>query len=195
MSFAKVKNYLLLVLAVFLIIALWQFKVQGDKLKFEKSEKERIYVNWLNANRDATYNSVQIIREKELTAKMHRERDSLAKLVNTRPKFVEKIEHRMIYYTLSGMVPVNVIPVSQFIFNVTDSTKCFTWKGQVILSDNIPKVNRTGFSYHSEFTEVSASKILKKKIWFIKFYDKKNVTVQLSDSCGTMVTKTTSFLK
>ena len=189
----KVKSYAIGVLFVFLLIVAWQLKVKDRHLQFANSEKERYYYNWVSAQSESDKNLHQIYRLAELSDRLERERDSLARIVKTRPKNITKIEYRFTVLKIPGIAPLTIKPISKGVWDVVDSTKCFTWTGQVSLSGASVSVNRTGFEYHNKSTEVFYRE-RSKKFLFIK-YGKWINKKQESSECGETSVKTFEFIK
>ena len=158
-----------------------------------KKENERLENNNYALFSDNNANYVLWLKEKELTNKLTKDRDSIAKALKVKPKQIEKIVYISTTEkdTVVKEVPVQVIGKNQW--SVSDTGKCFIWSGNVTLSDTILNVKRTSFSYQNDLTDVYYKK-RPHKFLFIK-YGKWKYEVSLTSKCGEPVRKEINFLK
>jgi hypothetical protein len=193
MKLNQVKTYAIGVLFLFCFLLALNIRHLGNKLQFANSEKERYFNNWISAQSESDKNSHQIYRIAEFNEKLRHQVDSLAKILRVRPKTITKIEYRFTTFKIPGIQPLPVKPINKTTFDFVDSTKCFVYKGQVILTDKTPTVNRTDFAYHNKTTSVYARERAKKFL-FIR-YGKYVNTQRDSSECGEIVVKTFEFVK
>jgi hypothetical protein len=185
----KVKNYGLIVLAVFCLILAWQVNHFIAKYQDEKANRERLWNNNMELmalNRTQT----NLVLTKDEFIKVLT--DSTAALLNRlkiAPKQVTKIIEKTVTVTDTIEKPVPVFIVGQNFWKIKDSGPCFKWQADAFLRDDSLQINRTLFDYKNKTIDVF-SRQLKGRFLFFKFYSRKEVVMQSVSECGESYTKT-----
>jgi len=189
----NIKLYAIAVVVLFLISAVVTANVLLKRNKELKLENKRLISNNFYLFGSNHKNLTLYLKEKELTYKLRNEKDSIAKALKVKPKYIDKIIYQTITEkdTVVREVPVYVLEKNKWA--ISDTGKCFTWAGIVSLSDNFLSVKRTNFSYQNKTTSVYYRKRTK-QIFFIK-YGKRTNFVQRTSECGESFTEEFNFIK
>jgi hypothetical protein len=122
--FTKFKLYLYGLIVLILIAGFFTIKYLVKENQKYRSDNYRLETNQLQILSDATQQTELYLKQKEVTGKIKRERDSLALIVKVKPKQVTKIVviDNSIHDTVRVDVPVNIIGKNEW--KIRDSTKC-----------------------------------------------------------------------
>jgi hypothetical protein len=191
----KLKNIALIAAAVFLLSLATAYRLQQNKIEKLRSEIDRVSYNNSQLVQDTAKKRTLILSErkdKEHYKKLYHEKDSLAKVYGTRPKYVDKIVYRTINEKITTIKPVPVSLVSKNTWKIKDVGPCFVWEGIATLSNDSLKVNRTLFSYQNKATEThyrTAKRFLFIRISKFKYFQRD------STECGGVQVREYQFVK
>jgi len=188
----KVKTGLIIFAVLFLAGAVVTVNIQTKKIKRLKSENTRLDNNNYQLMSDNRKQTNLVLKEKEVTGKLKKERDSLAKSLQIKPKQIEKIItiQNIVHDTVKISVPVEI--VSKGVWNISDSDKCFQWHAKAVLKGDSLNINRTLFFYNNKTIEVFWQK-RPFNFLFIHLGKPKNYQ-QISSECGEVIIKSFQFI-
>jgi hypothetical protein len=156
------------------------------------SEVSRLETNNYQLMADKQKYTHLYLRQKEITGQVSRDRDSVLKRLNLRPKEVVKIVHEVIIQkdTVIKEVYVSNINVNHWL--IADTGNCFIWTGEAFLNDDSLKVSRIGFDYQNKVEETFYRLRPHKFLFFrwgkwVNYQDKK-------PQCGEAYTEIFEFL-
>lgn len=194
---AKVKNWTIFVLTVFVLITAWQLKCMTDKRNSERSDKERWQSNYMEANKTARENKNIVLKQKEFLKQKDDRIYRLIDSLNIKPKTVTKYVERVIIQHETDTINVVTEKIATGIYKISDSGPCFTWSGIITLTNDKtpPEVKRTAFDYKNTFREITVNRTAKGKFLFFKVWDKKKADVKIIPECGEEVIKTVNIIK
>lgn len=185
---------LTIILLVFIILLLIGGYYFYDKFKKEQATTERLNNNIRELIDDNTLSTRLALTEREARGKVTRERDSLAKALQIRPKTITKIVERTIVEkdidTVTVFLELN--KYDSTLWYVTDSDKCWTWKANLSIIWDEPIIERTSFEYRNAITEVfwwERNKFLGLKIGKKVYYQ------QTRPQCGKEYVDEVKFVK
>jgi len=175
---------------VILIIILAGLYVNERKVKlFERSEKERVQANLKNSFNDSLKLAVFYLREKEVTGKIKRERDSLAKALDIKPKQIIKFVDRW-------LTRIDSVPKYITLKQTTDSTyylndiidNCTRYEAMIIIEKDSMEFKRLGFYDDNKIDDVF--------YWYRKwFLGKKRIEQIVTARCGDVKTREINIIK
>ena len=185
----KIKLYGILILVGFLAVAVVGYNVQQKTIKRLRDKNERLTQNMESLLDDNANLEHLRLSKDEVIGNIKRERDSLAEALKIRPKQIIRYIDRVItqHDTIIKEIPVKVVNDTTWLLN--DSERCWDYKANVVLSDNLLSAKRLEFSYHNSIVDVfywrRTFPIIGKK----KFYQ------DSKPSCGSVSTKEIEFIK
>jgi hypothetical protein len=130
-----------------------------------------------------------ILTQKEVTGKVKRERDSLAKALQITPKQVVKYVDRVIIQRDTVVKEIPVIVTGDHKWSFIDNGDCYVYKADVFYTNDTIHVKKTGFSYTNKIVDVF---YWKRRFWI---FSKKKYFQETSQSCGSSSTKSVTFIK
>lgn len=95
-----------------------------------------------------------VVEKEEVTGKIKRQRDSLAKELQIRPKVITKYIDRVIYQRDTMIVEVPVRQVNDTTYLITDKGDCFLWEGMAVLEGRDLEVKRLEFEYKNKVVDI-----------------------------------------
>ena len=179
-----------MVLVLCLLIA---YRVQVNKNTELMIENSRLAIN----NRQLQDGSLQVttllIKEKEVTGHLKRERDSLAAALEIKPKQITSIVYinNRITDTVKVTVPVIIAGINEW--KILDSGDCFKWSANAFLKGDSLRIERTSYEGFNITTETFYRK-RRYKFLFIPYGKYQNFQAVSSD-CGISSIKTFNFTK
>ena len=188
----KLLKYITGVLFVFLLILAWQGWQLKNKLVKARQEIERLKDNQQQLIDDATHSFDLLIKEKELTGKLLRERDSLASALKIKPKQVIKYIDRIVTEKITDTVEVESTILQNMTWHLADGDKCWRWEGEAELNDLDLDVKRTLFEYRNKSTEVywwQRRKFLGLRIGKKEYFQK------VTPECGDIIVRAVEIVK
>lgn len=167
--------------------------IQTKKIKALKADNLRIENNQFALMSDARQQTNLYLREKEVTGKLKHERDSLAKSLNIKPKFIEKIVYidNSTHDTVKVPVPSQITGKDSW--KITDGNECFKWAANALKQGDSLKVTRTLFEYDNRITQTFYKK-RPYKFLFIR-YGKWQYLQKIDATCGNSTIQTFNFSK
>jgi hypothetical protein len=122
--FAKFKYYLYGLVALILVAGFFTIKYLVKENQKYRTDNYRLESNQFQILSDATQQTELYLKQKEVTGRIKRERDSLALIVNVKPKQITKVItiDNSIHDTIPVPVPVNIIDKNEW--EIRDSTEC-----------------------------------------------------------------------
>jgi vacuolar-type H+-ATPase subunit H len=117
-------------LVIFLIIVAWQGYSSYKSLVKARQEIERLKDNQQQLIDDATHSFDLLIKEKELTGKLLRERDSLSTALKIRPKEVIKWVDRIVTEKITDTVEVESTILKEMTWHLADGDQLGGGKGK-----------------------------------------------------------------
>ena len=189
----KLKTYLIIGAVLFLIAAVITVNIQSKIIKKRNSEIVRLESNNYQLMSDARQQTNLYFREKEITGKLKRERDSLAGVLKIKPKQITKIIYidNKIIDTVRLMVPVERLSKTEWMLR--DSTKCLLYVAKLILEGDSLKSERQLFESDNRITQLFWRE-RSKKFLFIHFGKWKNYQ-KIENNCGDPKIQTFYFSK
>jgi len=191
--FTKFKFYLYGLVILILVAGFFTIKYLVKENQKYRSDNYRLESNQFQILSDATQQTELYLKQKEVTGRIKKERDSLALIVKVKPKFIEKIItiDNSTHDTIPVSVPVNNIDKN--VWMLRDSSKCWKYASKLILEGSEIKGERQLFEYNNK-TVQTFYKVRPHKILFIRFG--KWVYKQKIDSeCGEVSIQTINFTK
>jgi hypothetical protein len=191
--FSKFKYYLYGLIALILIAGFFTIKYLVKENQRYRSDNYRLESNQFQILSDATQQTELYLKQKEVTGRIKRERDSLALIVKVKPKFITKVItiDNSTHDTTKVPVPVNIIDKN--VWMLRDSGACFKYASKLILEGSEIKGERQLFEYNNKtvqtFYKQRPHKFL--GIRFGKWQYKQRIEAQ----CGETKIETISFLK
>ena len=167
--------------------------IQVQSIKRLRADNIRMNQNIDQLMQDNAQQTILILTEKEVTGKIKRERDSLAKALQIRPKQIEKIVY--IDNSTHDTIRINVpaIITGQDTWKIQDSTKCFKWAANAFKQGNELKITRTLFEYDNRITQTFYRK-RPYQFLFIKYGKWQNLQ-KIESDCGENTVKQFTFIK
>lgn len=188
----KAKLIVIGFIILIVLVSAGGFAYYQKKYRAERTERERIERNQEQLLSDARQQTELFLREKEVTGRLKRERDSLAAALKIKPKQVQKIIYidNSTHDTIPVPVPVYITGPDKW--KITDGNECFKWAANAFREGDSLKIQRTLFEYDSRTTQTFYKKA--PHIWFIrtgkwKYYQ------QISSTCGSTTIQTFNFTK
>jgi len=188
----KLSRFIIGGLVIFLILVAWQGYSSYKSLVKARQEIERLKDNQQQLIDDATHSFDLLIKEKELTGKLLRERDSLSTALKIRPKEVIKWVDRIVTEKITDTVEVESTILQNMTWHLADGDKCWRWEGEAELNDLDLDVKRTLFEYRNKSTEVywwQRRKFLGLRIGRKDYYQK------VLPECGEILTRSIEIRK
>ena len=177
------------VLAIILLVLALRFA--NRKIDNLQDDNDRLLANQNDLIEDNINERKLILNYRELVGDLKVKIENLTDSLSLRPKEIIKVEYviQKEYDTIP--VPVDVNPVQNNSWLVTDTGKCHIWEGIAELQDDDLEVERTKFEYHNKTTEVYYRK-RKHKFWFIRWGKWVNYH-KINPTCGEVRTETFEF--
>jgi len=189
----KVKTGLIIFAVLFLAGTVITVNIQTKKIKRLKLENTRLDNNNYQLMSDNRKQTNLVLKEKEVTGKLKRERDSLAKSLQIKPKNITEIKYQTITIRDTVKVPVPVAITGKNEWLLRDSTKCLKYVAKLVLKGDSLIAERQLLEDNNRITE-TFYRVRPHKFLFIKFG--KWVYKQKIDSeCGETTIKTFTFIK
>lgn len=188
----KVKNYALLAFSLFILLLALQNYIQKGRIEKRDADIERLKSNVFQLMAEKRTETTLYLKQKEVSGKLSKERDSLAKALKIRPKEIQKIVYidNTIIDTVKIPVPVQL---RQDFWTFSDKSKCITWEAEVYLEDRDLKVWRTNLEYSNRITETFYRK-RPKQFLFIPYGKWQNLH-QIDAECGGVQIREFNFVK
>lgn len=166
--------------------------VQQKLIAKHKKEIGRLSDNNNNLMQEGSIAISLLLKEKEVTGRLKRERDSIAHSFNTRPKNIIKLTYTTIKLSL-GNQSLIVKPKSKNNWTITDTTNCYVWKGAAILKGDSLQVERLFFRYDAQ---INSTYYKKRPHKFLGIPVGRFVFTEITSSkCGTSQTKIIEFTR
>jgi len=189
----KVKTGLIIFAVLFLAGAVVTVNIQTKKIKRLKSENTRLDNNNYQLMSDNRKQTNLVLKEKEVTGKLKKERDSLAKSLQIKPKQIEKIIYldNSTHDTVKVPVPVTITGKNEWLLR--DSTKCLKIVYNVKLKGDSLIAERQLLEDNNRIIE-TFYRIRPHKFLFIK-YGKWVYRQKIDSECGETTEKIFTFIK
>ena len=190
----KVKNFGLIVLAVFVLILAWQVNRYTKRYNEMKSNADRLFQNNLQLtsnNRELqslNYTKAEFLKIANDSIKV------LLKKMSVPIKVVTKIVEKTVTVNDTVIKEVPVYLVAKNEWKISDRDKCWTWQGIAKLTDDSLSVKRTAFTYQNKTTDVYHRK-MKGKFLFFRIYSRKEIEMNSVSECGDSFTKIINVTK
>jgi hypothetical protein len=167
--------------------------IQIKSIKRLRADNIRMNQNIDQLMQDNAQQTALVLTEREVTGKIKRERDSLAKALQIRPKQIEKIVY--IDNSTHDTIRINVpsIITGQDAWKIQDSTKCFKWAANALKQGDELKITRTLFEYDNRITQTFYRK-RPYKFLFVKYGKWQNLQ-RIESECGENTVKQFTFIK
>jgi hypothetical protein len=168
-------------------------QVLSRKYQAEKSDRERLWQNNLALTSGNRHQVNLLYQRDEFISQLS---DSLKSALNSlkiKPTEITKIIYRTITDKTIDTVLVEVNPISEMSWSVSDSGKCWAWKGDLEMIEGNPELSRTFFEYNNQTVDYFYQS-RPKKFLFIH-YGKKKVRQVTVPRCGETYEKTIEIVK
>jgi len=189
----KFKAYLIGLVILILIAGFFTIKYLVKENQKYRSDNYRLESNQFQILSDVTQQTELYLKQKEVTGRIKRERDSLALIVKVKPKYITKVITETVTIKDTVFKEVSTTLISKGMWNISDSDKCFLWQAKAVLKNDSLLVNRTLFNYENKTTEIYWRE-RPHKFLFIKYGKFVNYQKKSSD-CGSVQTKIFNFIK
>jgi hypothetical protein len=168
-------------------------QIQIKSIKKLRANNIRMNGNIDQLLQDNAQQTALVLTQSEVTGKIKRERDSLAKALQIRPKQIEKIVYidNSTHDTIRISVPS--IITGQDTWKIQDSTKCFKWAANAFKQGDELKITRTLFEYDNRITQTFYRK-RPYKFLFIKYGKWQNLQ-KIESECGQNTVKQFTFIR
>lgn len=188
----KIKSILIALVVIFVTGLLLKVRIQAGKIDRLETDNTRLDSNI----RNLLYENIQItnlvLSQKEVTGKVKRERDSLAKELEVKPKQITKVVTitNTVHDTIKESIPVYI--TGQDTWQIADSGECWKWAANAFKQGDSLKVERTLFEYNNKTTQTFYKKA--PHIWFIRI-GKWRYLQRISSNCGEPKLQSIEFIK
>jgi hypothetical protein len=191
--FKNIRYYLLGAVILFLIAAVVTVNLQAKKIKRIEADNFRLEGNQFALMSDARQQTNLYLNEKEVTGRMKKERDSLAKSLNIKPRQLQKIIYidNSTHDTVKVPVPVTITGKNEWLLQ--DSGQCFKYASKLILKGDSLKGERQLFEYNNQTTQVFYKQRPHKFLFFR--FGKWVYKSKIESECGETIIKTFNFTK
>ena len=189
----KFKLYLYGFVILILVAGFFTIKYLVKENQKYRSDNYRLESNQFQILSDATQQTELYLKQKEVTGKIKRERDSLALIVKVKPKFIEKIItiDNSTHDTIPVLVPAKITGKNEW--EIRDSIKCLKIVYNAKLKGDSLITKRELLEYNNK-TIQTFYKVRPHKFLCIRFG--KWVYKQKIDSeCGEVSIQTINFTK
>lgn len=186
------KKYLIIGAVIFVMIAVVGFNLQRKIIARQNEKIARLTEN-MNQVMDENVNQTTLILARdEVIGQVKRVRDSLAKALKIKPKWIEKIViiDNSIHDTVK--VPVFVTKLYENVWMLRDSTECFKYVSKLILKGDLLKAERQLLECDNSITQAFYKTA--PRFWFIRTGKWKYLQKD-SSRCGETRTKSITFIK
>lgn len=160
-------------------------KHKADICRLENNQTEMLKQNAITTDLN--------VKLSEVNGRLKAQRDSIARALQIKPKEIEKLVYITQYVRDTIDHPVYIIQSAKNHWTLTDSARCYIWKGEAFLHDNNMSIVRTDFTYLNKTTETFYKK-KPHKFLFIR-YGKTKYLKQVDSDCGQSYITTISFTK
>lgn len=150
----RVKLYLIIAGILIIASAFVTANILIKENRKLKAEVQRVQLNNLQLMSEGLQQTNLYLREKEVTGQLKIERDSLAKSLKIKPKFIDRIITIDLSTHDTIKVPVPVIITGKNEWTFTDSTKCLKIAYKAKLTGDSLKVVRTSFENDNTIQQV-----------------------------------------
>jgi hypothetical protein len=190
---SKTKLYIIGFLVVLFFGMGITIKIIVKNNKTLKAENSRVLENNLNLMAENRQIINLKLRDKEVIGKLAKERDSLAKALQIKPKQIERIIYVDVYTrdTIKINVPVYIVGKDTWI--IKDSSKCFKWQGVANKLGDSLNITRTLYENTNKITE-TFYRVRPHKILCIRF-GKWVYKQKIDATCGKVIEQNIEFLK
>lgn len=178
----KLKTILIGIAILFVASAFVTANILIKENRNLKTEIQRTQNNNFQLMQEGLKYSSLLVKEREVTGKLRKERDEIAEKLKIKPKFIDKIVYVTTTETDTVIKEVPVTVVSKDFWHVSDTGKCFTWDADIKLLNDILHVNRTGYANTDSVSMTYYRKRLNKFLWFS--VGKRVNYVQVDSKCG-----------
>lgn len=189
----KIKLIIIGIVILFVASLVITINVQIKKINSLELDNLRLGYNQNQLNDTITNLTVLTLTQKETIGKYAQQRDSALKALHLKPKQVLKIITNTITETIHDTIPVPVNIVTDNVWKITDTGKCFVYKADILLLDDSLSVYRTDFIYQNKTTEVFF-KVRPHKFLFIR-WGKWDYKRDISSECGQSKVEDITFIK
>jgi len=128
--------------------------IQAKKIAKLNSENARLESNNFQLMADGREQTNLYLRQREITGKIKLERDSIAKALKIKPKYIDRIITIDLSTHDTVKVPIPVIISGKNEWNFTDSSKCLKIAYNAKLIGDSLKVVRTSLDNDNKITQV-----------------------------------------
>ncbi len=171
---------------LFLTVA---YNVQRKTIRLQNEKIARLTDNIQQLIDDSVNQEVLYLTEKELSKAMKFERDSIAAVLNIRPKTITKYVEKVIYQRDTIVKFIPVVQKSDTTWSFTDNGECYVYKGTVFYTGDSVKVQKNDFIYTNE--------IIDTYFWKRKFpiFGKKKYFQESFSKCGGVSNKEINIVR
>jgi hypothetical protein len=189
----SLKTYLIAGLVVIFVLMSIGLNHFYAKLKEEKARSLRLWQNNVQLLAENNTQVSLILTQKEFARVMSDSTKSLLKRLQIAPKTVTQIVEKTITVHDTIKKDVFVYPLGDKQWKISDRDKCWKWEAVAKLIEDSLIVNRTGFDYKNQSTDVFFHR-LKWKFLFIKVYSKEIIQNTVSE-CGVPESRIITVIK
>jgi hypothetical protein len=186
-------KWILIILAVVIIAgAFVTVNIQAKKIKRQEDKISRLILNMEQLLQETVRQSVLIIAQDEVTGRVKHERDSLAKALKIKPKWIEKTI--TITNTIHDTVKVPLLVTNPYknVWILRDSTECFKYASKLIIEGNDVRANRELLEIDNTIVPVFYKDA--PHFWFIRT-GKWKYLFEVKSKCGVNKTEVITFIK
>jgi len=189
----NLKFYLVSLGVVFSISLFVTIGISFNKIRLQKIEIARLSENNYNLTQEGNTTTTLLLKQKEVTGRLRRERDSIARVLDARARNIIRLTYTTIHFSVSQVKPVPVKAQGKNTWQINDSTACFVWKGSAQLTGDSLKVNRLLFRYDAK---VNSAYYKRRPKMFLGIPFGRFIFTEVSSSqCGSVQTKNIEFTR
>jgi len=148
----RLKGYLVAGAAILILSGCLYF--MQEKVKKQKAEIRRLESNNSQLMQDSAEMVKLIIKEREITGRTRRERDSLAKLLSIKPKVITEYREKIVTQEIRVPVPVPVYRLKDSSYIVKDYGPCFKYEGLAVIEQDSMSFTRLLFDYRNKVFDI-----------------------------------------
>lgn len=185
----NIRTYLIIAIGVLIAGLTVTVNIQMKQLKTLKAQSVRLEQNQqrlLDASESYLIRADLNEFRKIITPRI----DSIIDELNVKPKNIERVVERYYYHTDSVIKVYQPKPVETptgVVYPFIDTTQCFTFGGQIEVTDTVPELEVNRREYKNEAVDIYFRQRTK-KFWFIRYGDWEYIR-RTQNTCGDDVIK------
>lgn len=165
-----------------------------NKVNKESNRADRMTTNYVEMN---NANKMLNLKYNELDDRHKRETDSLANLLDVKPKEILKYVNIYVRDTIRDTVYVGLTEVNDTTFMFNEKMGCIEVGGRLVIDNNKPELTFDNVSYNNDIKYVVYLDRKEWQVWFIKskLFGKKEAELKVFPKCGDVTVEEVELIK